>query len=61
MQVFVEPELTGHLHGFAIRFGGEEVAVYPSWNSACAGLRSATAAMALLDTLLKPPPPEAAA
>ena len=46
-------DLTGHPHGFAIRFGGEVVDVFPTWDGAVAGLRAARAAMAQLTQSLK--------
>ncbi|RAK68782.1 hypothetical protein [Phenylobacterium kunshanense] len=45
-------ELTGHRDGFALRFGDEEVAVYPDFDGVSAGLRAAREAMAMLAACL---------
>lgn len=45
-------ELTGHRDGFALRFGDEEVAVYPDFDGVSAGFRVAREAMAMLAACL---------
>jgi hypothetical protein len=49
------PDLTGHLHGFALRYGGEEVAVYRDFDGANEGFKAAKLAMAELAACLASP------
>lgn len=44
--------LTGHMDGHALRFGGEEVAVYPTFEGAANGLRIGREALAMLAACL---------
>jgi hypothetical protein len=50
----LEPTVTGHMDGYALRFGeaGEEVVVIPSFDGAHAALRLAREALSLLDQTL---------
>jgi hypothetical protein len=48
-------DLTGHLHGFALRYGDEEVAVYPCFTAANEGFKAAKLAMAQLAACLASP------
>lgn len=46
------PDINGHLHGFALTWGGEEVAAFPTWDGATAGRRAAKDALAMLAACL---------
>lgn len=49
------PDLTGHLDGHALRWGGEVVQAYPTMAAACVGRQTAQEALAMLAaTLAKP-------
>lgn len=46
-----EPDLTAAPDGYALRFGGEVLATYPTWDEAVAALKRVREASVALDGL----------